>query len=557
MAPSLQQPDHNAEGVPRLLLQLEPWYRTFLGNLADHLGYRRPPPLPLLSGPAAFWSDVFVDRRIPLAPFRQSLLCHIFVLVAVWGFTQTWVKRSRMLPQDIARGQKISYFEVTEYLPTISSGGSPAKVGPKGEPAYAKQPIISLPELPDNRTQTIINPSAPKLLANEAKLPNLVAWTHVPAPSPSAATRSASQLHLPADAVTVVQPTPDAAQRKITELRLPKLDVAVVEPAPTHAAQRKLGDLNIDYFEAQLLAPKLAVAEQRAAAGSAAAMANVPPPPPSEVAGGSRQAIGQLIALGLNPVTPAGPIEVPQGSRRGTFAATPEGKAGAPGTPDVQGGEKGDGAPGNASSGRATGPGAGDIPHGVFVGGGPGPSATVPVVGKTPPGGGTPNMRALIAASTPRPDIPRSSQPGAMVARPELGKIEDQVFGTKRYYSLVLNMPNLTSAGGSWIIRFAELNENRAPGELMGPVATHKVDPAYPAEMMRARVEGTVTLYAVIRSDGSVGEIRVLRGLDERLDENAKVALSRWQFRPAMKNGTAVDLEAVVQIPFAASKLPF
>jgi outer membrane biosynthesis protein TonB len=54
-----------------------------------------------------------------------------------------------------------------------------------------------------------------------------------------------------------------------------------------------------------------------------------------------------------------------------------------------------------------------------------------------------------------------------------------------------------------------------------------------------------------------VGEIRVLRGLDERLDENAKVALSRWQFRPAMKNGAAVDLEAVVQIPFAASRLPF
>jgi TonB family protein len=118
-------------------------------------------------------------------------------------------------------------------------------------------------------------------------------------------------------------------------------------------------------------------------------------------------------------------------------------------------------------------------------------------------------------------------------------------------------MPNLTSVGGSWIIRFAELSENRAPGELVGPVATHKVDPAYPAEMMRARVEGTVTLYAVIRSDGSVGEIRVLRGLDERLDENAKIALSRWQFRPAMKNGAAVDLEAVVQIPFAASKLPF
>jgi TonB family protein len=61
----------------------------------------------------------------------------------------------------------------------------------------------------------------------------------------------------------------------------------------------------------------------------------------------------------------------------------------------------------------------------------------------------------------------------------------------------------------------------------------------------------------VIHSDGSVGDVRVLRGVDERLDENARVALMRWRFRPATKNGSAVDLEAVVQIPFQARKLPF
>jgi TonB family protein len=356
----------------------------------------------------------------------------------------------------------------------------------------------------------------------------------------------------------VVQPAPDAAKRQIAELRLPKLEAAVVEPPPSaQAVERKLGELNIGHFAPQVTAPKLPAAEQRAAAGGPGGEANMPPPSPSEVAGGSSQAIGQLIALGLNPVAPAGPIEVPQGSRRGTFAATPEGKAGASGTPDIQGSEIGAGGAGTPGTDSGTGQGTNPVPAGIYVGGGATPSATTAVVGKTPPGGGTPNMRALIAAAAPPPDIPRSSRPGAIVARPEGGKIEDRVFGAKRYYSLVLNMPNLTSSGGSWIIRFAELNENRAPGELLGPVATHKVDPAYPAELMRARVEGTVTLYAVIRSDGTVGEIRVLRGLDERLDENAKVALSRWQFRPAMKNGAAVDLEAVVQIPFAASRLPF
>jgi len=120
---------------------------------------------------------------------------------------------------------------------------------------------------------------------------------------------------------------------------------------------------------------------------------------------------------------------------------------------------------------------------------------------------------------------------------------------------MTLNMPNLNSAGGSWVIRFAELNQNGNPGnenqgELTAPVATQKVDPAYPLELMRRNVQGTVTLYAVIRNDGSVTDVRVLRGVDDQLDQYARAALAHWRFRPATKNGAAVDLEAVVLIPF-------
>jgi protein TonB len=92
---------------------------------------------------------------------------------------------------------------------------------------------------------------------------------------------------------------------------------------------------------------------------------------------------------------------------------------------------------------------------------------------------------------------------------------------------------------------------------LSTPVATNKVDPAYPAQLIRDQVEGNVVLYAVIHSDGTVGEVRVLEGFHQQLDENARLALLRWHFRPAMKNGVPVDLEAVVQIPFRARKLGF
>ena len=55
-------------------------------------------------------------------------------------------------------------------------------------------------------------------------------------------------------------------------------------------------------------------------------------------------------------------------------------------------------------------------------------------------------------------------------------------------------------------------------------------------------------------ADGSVGEVRVLRGVDDRLDAYARAALTHWRFQPATKNGNAVDLEAVVAIPFRVSR---
>jgi TonB family protein len=64
------------------------------------------------------------------------------------------------------------------------------------------------------------------------------------------------------------------------------------------------------------------------------------------------------------------------------------------------------------------------------------------------------------------------------------------------------------------------------------------------------RVEGEVVLYAVIRRDGTVDSIQLVHGIDEQLDENAMQALSQWKFQPATRQGTPVELEAIVHIPF-------
>jgi protein TonB len=70
-------------------------------------------------------------------------------------------------------------------------------------------------------------------------------------------------------------------------------------------------------------------------------------------------------------------------------------------------------------------------------------------------------------------------------------------------------------------------------------------------------VQGTVVLTAIIHADGSVSDIAIAKSLDPRLDQNAMQALSRWLFRPALKNGQAIDLEAVITVPFRTKATSF
>jgi TonB family protein len=566
--PAYEAPESSAPRLrpPTLLVEWPAGHRVFLENLRDLLLFRgSPKPRGTV---AEFWPDVFVHRPVAWRSMASSALYHVFGIVVIYGMTVTWAQRAPLPTRSPFDNSKITYYSVSEYLPEIDTGkvAAPAVKPRKGEPKYAKQRIISLPKAPDNFRQTIATPSHIKLPSDVA-LPNLVAWTPIPSAIPEAALmQTPSQLKLPAMTPEVVAPPPEieGARSKIRLANFPEPSV-IEPPVSTSAAARPLGAMNVARLDPTVAAPALPVAAQRAvmakpADGASSQNAAVQPPPNVAGIGNGQRAAGQLIALGLDPVAVNGPIAVPNGSRQGQFAATPEGNPNASGTPEIKGGGtngggNGRGANGGGGSGTALGP------PGISVG----PAPLQPTSGVVAQGDPLDALRSNAKAPTTtvaRLERPRMADIGhasrlspATLNAP--GKIEEKVFGAKRYYSMTLNMPNLASAGGSWIIRFAELNESTVKGDVTAPQAMVKVDPAYPAELMRDRVEGTVTLYAVIRKDGTVGEVKVLRGVEERLDENARIALSRWKFHPATKNGSAVDLETVVQIPFVVRKMPF
>jgi TonB family protein len=151
-------------------------------------------------------------------------------------------------------------------------------------------------------------------------------------------------------------------------------------------------------------------------------------------------------------------------------------------------------------------------------------------------------------------DAPERTGPPNFATLPPGAKPE-QIFASRRVYTMNVNMPNLNSSTGSWILNFSELRSNPdgphiTSSELTGPATMKKVDPKYPQSLISDRVEGEVVLYAIIRGDGSVDGIQLVRGVDEQLDDNAMQALSQWKFRPATRQGTPVELEAIVHIPF-------
>ena len=82
------------------------------------------------------------------------------------------------------------------------------------------------------------------------------------------------------------------------------------------------------------------------------------------------------------------------------------------------------------------------------------------------------------------------------------------------------------------------------------PTILFKVDPQYSEEARKAQYQGTVVLEAIVRSDGTLEILRVVRSLDFGLDENAIQALKQWKFRPGMRNGQPVDVVLNIEVNF-------
>ncbi|HYM77011.1 MAG TPA: TonB family protein [Candidatus Dormibacteraeota bacterium] len=89
----------------------------------------------------------------------------------------------------------------------------------------------------------------------------------------------------------------------------------------------------------------------------------------------------------------------------------------------------------------------------------------------------------------------------------------------------------------------------QVPAEVMQKLLVHRVEPVYPAEARKEKLEGIIALDIVVGRDGTVISMRALNGPDV-LARAAMDALRWWKFEPYRVNGEPAVVETTVAVEF-------
>lgn len=513
------------KGDPSLSIAWNSFHQNFLSELGAFFRWTR---IPKGAPDASLFRDCRIQRRIPMRAIVAAGLWHVVIFILPWPALPGAAKHNAALDNT-----EVTWSGPIDDLPLLNvpkaKHKSPAAKTPEAEPPteatdafHPRQRIFTDPIRPNHPRQTLVQPNdpvePPKVLP---PLPNIVQF--------AAAGPARPQLEISAQTLAKLKPK-EVKRTATTDAPAPDVPNMEVHPAeismatPTGGPARPKLEINAGS------APRMAEHVQSGDAAAAPELAGATPN-----AGGGPQST--IIALSGNPAPPAPVVEVPKGNLAAHVAISPEGK-------------------GSGTGGGSEGSGGGEGKSSIGIsisGGNPKPNA-----GMSGLGGGMRLSLPKAQSIYKRPDASAADDPPERSGPPNFatlppGSPPEQIFTSRRVYSMNVNMPNLNSVTGSWIIHFSELQLTGAAnaiGEVSAPVPLRKVDPKYPPDAIQEHIEGEVILYGVIRPDGSVDGIQVVRKLDPQLDANSVAAFTQWKFQPATKSGQPVALEAIVHIPF-------
>jgi TonB family protein len=551
----IELPPHSR--LPRLDLGVDwesPW-REFLTSVRDFFTGPRASKESDDTGNSAFRVE-WVRGKLSGWAFTASSLWHVAVvlllILPIWGFLPT--TQHNLSPVHI----ELTYLPAQD-LPPISLPGPPSKPSPPGDPAkplpqigadayHPRQTILSIPVKVTHPRQTLIQSDAPAAVPKiDTPLPNMVQWATLAPVKPQI------QFSAPTAA-------PRVRQRAARDVAAPEI-----------ANNEKIsGPFNVAATPIVNDQPRMPISPM----ATAATPSNTRPSnqdtgaaPEVGAATSGDSDLHRVIALSAAPAPPAAEVSVPAGNSAARIAISPDGKqpgvpggaehgaagnGGTGGHPDAAGGTNGAGGAtrGSGGGGNAN---ANSLPAAISITGGAnngaGGAGGIGSAGSRPAG----KLNLKLAPSS---EPTRTSHRAPIdVTHLDPSVPSEKILSGKEIYPVHVNMPNLTSITGSWVLNCAQLDEGDSPGyrpagAFSGPAPLDKVDPKYPQSIIEQHVDGEVVLYAIVRKDGSVDNIQLVRKLDPQLDKYSMEALARWKFRPGTRDGVPIDVEMVVHIPF-------
>ena len=481
-------------------------------------------------------------------PYSASLVIHLCFILLIVYLHQAMPRESFAAPASPLSEHiyyRVPLLDQAKLLPRVVPAGPGGRPGAGSVPdrppllgSSAQQAvvIISKPVHPDNSHQTIYQPNSPPdvRITQDIKLPNIIS-VQIPKPvfrfRPSETRPVQAQRLLDTDAAPTVTAENAAALKRIEESTDPQLRVPLL-PAVASAPEARTG--------------------------SSTSVQEAPPIEGATIGTG-------LVAISVDPGGPTSPVVLPPGNRSGDFTIS-----GAPGNGGSPVGSP-NGAIGGGAGGSRTGSDASTGIGAESAGGGGGNSGTagsVSINGKGgDPGGGTlgPALAMSMVYPVSRHLSVRTSS--IIVSAGPVGGGGLDVYDVLRcgkIYTIFLAMP-----GKDWTMQYCQKpgTEGASP-QPPRPTSTFvhldsglvppdlDVETRYDFRRLPvppAKSHKLIVLKGTLGADGAVGGLEIFQGILPQMDEAAKIAFSRWKFKPAMRDGKPVPVEILVGVPVDAA----
>jgi hypothetical protein len=540
-------------------------------------------------------ASIILFRDTPVTPFRfpggsltGSLFLHFVALLILPFLLSLPPGRDITSVAAYSESPKIYYRLTTRdpfaRLPRISPaglGGRPGagsaqlKLPVLGSTAPHRQIIvISKPVHPDNHHQTIYQPASPPDLkiTMDLKLPNVIGGTKAAVPKPQIHFNPNSSKPLQSRREIAKATAPALASGSAAPMNLP--DPSISQPhlavpvnpnssrpnqwqgvisaaaAPSLASANASTSMNLsDFGTSQTNGPAAPVSTGTGISDSSANTSETGAPAAGDGSG--------VVIIGVDPSDEASLANLPAGNRWGDFSIAPGG-----GQPGSAGGKTsgstiaGAGASGSGGD-RSVGVGPSDSGGG---GGKAGPNGTLSITGS--PGG---TGEAMLDPSIVRdmvfavPSTLTLRRNALIVSAGPMGGGGLDAYGALhcgKIYTVFLSMP-----GKGWTLQFCQ--SGNAAGK--PPVQAHSSVVHLEQGLLPPDVESRfdfkrlpvpfekknklIVLKGIIKEDGTVDDLKIYQSIVPEMDKAARVAFSRWKFKPALKEGKPVAVDILVGIP--------